>query len=598
VLAHAEQLQVTSGISFDQAAKLVAELSKTGGLPEVIRSAILVANGKGAGRRDSVSARTLHYWRTRADAKGVTGLADKAVPEAGIPAWAETLLKVRSKASKQSLYAVLEDMPKHLPPGVEMPSYRQAAYFLKKLAPQERERGRIGPRAMKAMRAYVTRTVEGLWPSAVYVADGHTLDAEVINPLTGKPFRPEVTTVLDVFTRRAVGWSAALSENTIGVLDALRHAFTTSALCDIFYVDRGKGFNNAVIDAPLTGFLARAGVQKHTSLPYNSQARGVIERSHQSIWVRGAKGLPSYMGGAMDDEARNRVFKLSRQQIREVGSTPLLPSWEQFCAWADEQVRAYNLRPHSSLPRVRDSETGKLRHLSPDEAWAAARLAGWEPDIIDGAEADDMFRPMEICKTSRGLVRLFTNSYFAIELEAFHGHEVLVGYDVHDAKRVWVRELVRNRDEIAAGRLIAVAEFEGNARSYFPVAYVEQVHQRRVAGRERRAEAKLADIRAEAKPQQVIEHQPASAFEMENLERGAAAMARLAEKAEAPKAEPASKDIEFARRAIAHPETLTPGQRGYAADLCRRAGFRMIAETQGIDLDALRAVSQTQHGEA
>ena len=34
-----------------------------------------------------------------------------------------------------------------------------------------------------------------------------------------------------------------------------------------------------------------------------------------------------------------------------------------------------------------------------------------------------------------------TNHYFDPRLEPFHGMEVLVGYDIFDASKVWVRKL-------------------------------------------------------------------------------------------------------------------------------------------------------------
>lgn len=65
-----------------------------------------------------------------------------------------------------------------------------------------RHAGRMGPRALKSLRAYVARDTMALWPMAVYVADGHCFDAEVRHPRHNRPFRPEITTVLDVHTRR------------------------------------------------------------------------------------------------------------------------------------------------------------------------------------------------------------------------------------------------------------------------------------------------------------------------------------------------------------------------------------------------------------
>src|SRR5690606_2895464 len=129
-----------------------------------------------------------------------------------------------------------------------------------------------------------------------------------------------ITTVLDIATRRAVGWSAGLAESTWAVLDALRHACLTGGIPAIFYVDNGSGYKNAAMSAEATGFLARIQSTLTHSLPYNSQARGIEERSHKSIWVRGAKELPTYMGQDMDREAKQKAYKITRADLRLVGS--------------------------------------------------------------------------------------------------------------------------------------------------------------------------------------------------------------------------------------------------------------------------------------
>lgn len=61
---------------------------------------------------------------------------------------------------------------------------------------------------LKARLGFTRRTTEGMEPGTVYTADGKTFDASVAHPVSGRPFRPEITTVIDVATRRVVGWAA------------------------------------------------------------------------------------------------------------------------------------------------------------------------------------------------------------------------------------------------------------------------------------------------------------------------------------------------------------------------------------------------------
>ncbi|MDR2220983.1 MAG: Mu transposase C-terminal domain-containing protein, partial [Methylobacillus sp.] len=169
--------------------------------------------------------------------------------------------------------------------------------------------------------------------------------------------------------------------------------------------------------------------------------------------------------------------------------------------WCQAQVDVYNDKPHRALPKIYDDSTGKKRHQTPNEAWAQAIAEGWEPTSVETHEADDLFRPYKEAKTHRAEVRLFNNLYFHPDLEHHHGESVRVGYDIHDASRVWVRD--------QSGRLICVAEFEANKRSYFPQSFIAQAAQKRAEGKISRAQVKIDEAEQELNPQQLLEHQAA-----------------------------------------------------------------------------------------
>src|SRR3546814_629053 len=147
--------------------------------------------------------------------------------------------------------------------------------------------------------------------------------------------------------------------------------------------------------AEVVGLLARVGSTPDNSIAGRAQARGKIERLQQSLWKRSARKLPTYNGRDMDNEARRRVVKLIGKDIKEAGSSRLLMSWQDFLAWAQQQVDDYNNRPHSELPRTRDPQTGKLRHMSPAEYLADWRARGWKPLTLPAEVTEDLFRPYE-----------------------------------------------------------------------------------------------------------------------------------------------------------------------------------------------------------
>ncbi len=477
------------------AARQSAErMAKTGALPENINRLVPIANAR-AGSTRTLSATTLKRWALDRAGQGgqAAALAPKTPqPDMSVPPWAAALLTLYRTPQKRSLREIVtQDLtqPGALPPGISPPSYDQAKRFIGKISTIERNRGRMGVKELKSLLPYVQRDLTGLDPLDIVQSDGHCLDAETLHPRHGRPFRPEMTSIIDLATRLCVGWSAGLAENALGVTEAIVYMATRWGIPAVWYVDNGSGYNNQLMDDQRTGLLVRLGSTKLNRLPHNPQAGGYVERSHQTIWIAGAKKLPSYMGKDMDRQAKQTVFKLTRADLKATGGTHHLMRWDDFIAWAEEQVRLYNNRPHRGLAKISDPTTGRRRHMTPMEAWNAALARGWTPMTITATEAADLTRPYETRMVQRASVSVLGNTYYAKELKDHHGDEVLVGYDIHDANRVWVRDL--------HGRLICEARFEANKRAVVPRSYLDQALDRRHEGRIRRAQEHIKEIHEE-----------------------------------------------------------------------------------------------------
>ena len=450
-----------------------------------LRALVETAGARGG----SLSIRTIARWKKMRREGGDIALAPipSRKAKAERPAWADEFMSFYARPSKPSISWCYEQMVALTPSGAPTPSLRSVTRWVKSLGEVERNRGRMGPRELKSLRAHVVRDTAGLMPADVYTADGHTLDMEVLHPATGRPFRPEVSSVLDVASRVCVGWSIALAESTFAVADAFRMSYLRSVPA-IVYVDNGSGYKNAFLDANVTGVLARAGTTKTHSLPYNSQARGIIERFNGTCWVREARGHRGYVGHDMDREARQKTFKLSRGD----GPSPLM-DWAEFMDWAEATVARYNARPHTGLPKIVDPETGKRRHMSPDEFWQMKIGDGFEPVLLDEDTTLDLWRPYQMRQVRRGTVQINGASYFsqALDLGDYHGAQVKVGYDIHDPSRVWVRDM----DD----RLICVAELDANKTDYMPKSMVEKARDTREAAQIKRLDRKKADKIAETR---------------------------------------------------------------------------------------------------
>jgi putative transposase len=341
-------------------------------------------------------------------------------------------------------------------------------------------------------------------PCDVFTADGHKFDAEIINPRTGKPYRPEAITVIDVATRKVVGISIGESESSIAVIDALRNA-VQHGMFALLYVDNGSGFVNDTVRE----IVERLGGTLTHALPYNSQARGLIERAHKTIWVNAAKKLTSYIGADMDRQAGAKAFRISRKQIRENGETTLIPSFETFMAGIEYEIETYNNAPHRGLTKVRDPITGKRRHLSPNEAWARAISSGWQAIIAPSDVLNDVMRPQVIRPTRRGEISWAGNKYFLDNLRDFHGADVRISYDLRDASKVWVRNL--------SGELIGEAHLDGNASPYMPKSMVEQAYRKREHGQIRRTLEKLRMLSDKNNHMSIVEHSSAPILDAARL---------------------------------------------------------------------------------
>ena len=489
ILLEVERLACFVGV--EAAIEEVVQLAAEGALRPDLQELVAAANARpGKEGKRTLSIRTIKRWRSLHGAGGVEALTPAAPAPAAPPAWGAALLKLYNTPTKRSLAAVMEDLPAALPEGVPCPDYHAARRFLARVSIVDRERGRHGPNGLLKFKGFKRRSTEGLQPLDVVTADGHSFKADVAHPVHGKPFRPEVCALQDVTTRYVFGWSTGLAESSHVVMDSIRHGVSSLGLFALFYTDNGSGFVAQAMTADVTGFLSRLGATPDNSLPGRAQSRGKIERLQSTLWKRAARKLPSYSGRDMDGEARRKVVKLITKDLKERGASRFLIGWQDFLDFCTAEVEAYNNRPHRSLKRIRDEETGKLRHQSPAEALEEHRANGWVPVTLTPEAMADLWRPYEIRTTQRGEVRLPWGTYYAQELVPFGGEKVRVGYDIHDGSKVWVRNLEE-------GRLIAMARRDANVVPEQPASKVEYARQRRAAGREKLLNKHIEEVRAE-----------------------------------------------------------------------------------------------------
>lgn len=592
ILAEIDALAQVCGIN-NAIAKFKEQIANDSLRPET-KAALLKANGK-SGNKIKISRATIFNWRKAVKEAGTTlALTVKEMPKANWPDWGDTLLNFWQRPQNPSLQSCLDEVIK-IRGEENSPSYSAAQRFIKKLPSLVREKGRMGTREIKKIKAFVKRDTSKLWPTAVYTADGHTFDAEIEHPFTGKPFRPEITTVVDVYTRKVVGWSVDLNERTNSVYAALAMSIKSHGIPSIWYVDNGKGFNNKFFDDSIVGLLARLNISKKNSIAYNSQARGIGERIHRTIWVRAAKELPTYMGADMDPQAKQAVFKKTRQDVAKDGGSNLLMRWADFIKFCQQHVDWYNNRPHSSLPIMIDEQTYKKRNYTPSEFWNKAVYEGFVADNLTPAEANSLNRFFEIRKTSRGTVTWLGNTYSSVALRAYDGRKVAICYELNDASKIWIHEF-NEYSENKLGKQICVASF-CHAVDYFPQTAFEHRDLKRLNGKIKRLQKHVDDAKdeynhcfIEAPVQTDLEEFiPVIETPKSLTEQIAAPTIKLL-----PNERPVfSDDVSMINWLLSHPDDLTGNDKIYLNNLIQKPEYISLLDAEDISVNQVKTLIKT-----
>ncbi|MEN6454221.1 MAG: hypothetical protein ABFD10_08170, partial [Prolixibacteraceae bacterium] len=179
-----------------------------------------------------------------------------------------------------------------------VPSNSRCARFLKKWRDDHYDLWTFRRRGRKAMvdltMPSISRDEDSVQFMDLWVADGHTCNFMIADPITGKLCRPTLVVFFDFATRIPVGYELMYTENTKAVLSAFRNGciwvgnmlgIEGGVLPRCVYMDNGKSFrckffnnvpdfDNQIIG--LFGRLKQYGLEAVTfAWPYNPQSKPV-----------------------------------------------------------------------------------------------------------------------------------------------------------------------------------------------------------------------------------------------------------------------------------------------------------------------------------
>ena len=362
--------------------------------------------------------------------------------------------------------------------GLEAPSQSTVNRIERSLPVTVKYRGRVTGSEWRGLKAYIERDVSMFQANDIWVGDGHSFKAKVAHPIHGQPYTPEVTVIIDWVSRKIVGWSVALSESTIAVSDAFRHAqMQTRARPLVYYSDNGSGQTGKMIDHPIAGTLARQGIAHETGIPGNPQARGIIERIWQVTLIPLARTYPTCTWRGADENTTNRMLKaLNKADFGGIA----LPSFLQLIDGVDACVTNYNQsHEHRELGNTPDGQY----------------LAKFDKDsIVFGPNNDEinaLWMPELIRKPQRGRISLFGNQYCKADLVNVlpEGSQVRVRYDLHKPEEVWLYTI--------EGLYLGKADWHSHKHAAFPKPEMERLRETRVKGRVTRLQKQIDEAQAE-----------------------------------------------------------------------------------------------------
>lgn len=250
---------------------------------------------------------------------------------------------------------------------IKVASYDTVRRFLAGISLKERIRFREGQKAyhdkaeLHAQRDYSTIEVNEIWTS-----DGHTLNL-MVKEGDAEPARPTLVVIMDMRTRRIMGFDIQLTESSQTVVNAMTDAIVSNG-CVVpkrFYIDNGKAFKNKYTmgksrgkmlpghyvpqnvageeiedeQTYFSGVYAELGIRTSFAQPYNSAAKGTIEKLWKFIDEDFSKRSPSYVG--KDAMSKPEILK---DRVKDKRAFPTLDQVrEAFGAWV---ASVYNDHSH------------------------------------------------------------------------------------------------------------------------------------------------------------------------------------------------------------------------------------------------------------
>src|SRR5574344_782129 len=316
----------------------------------------------------------------------------------------------------------IENIPKEV-------TFRRYAKWYKSANYDKWVLAREGAKALKdKVEPYIVRDISVLEPGQVLIADGHTLNFQVINPFTGKPCRATLLGFLDWKSGGLVGYDIMLEECTQNIASALRNAILKmNHIPDFVYQDNGRAFKSKFFNGDakfqelgFTGVYKKLGIKPIYATPYNARAK-VIERFFLDFQEGFEKLMPSDIGTSIENKPAymKRNEKLHKKIHEQKAS--FIPTMEQAIVLIEEWLKYKHAQP---CPNNRNKTIAQMLDLIPKQNICEEKL-------------DDLMLAQEIKHIGRNGIRFLKADYFNDELYGIR-EKAIIKYNLSDLSTIKV----------------------------------------------------------------------------------------------------------------------------------------------------------------
>ena len=288
----------------------------------------------------------------------------------------------------------------------------------------------------------------------VWVADGHKLAFDILDPKTGKAKRMMLILVLDWASRYPVGASLAFTEDSQHILAAFRNGFLNTAqwqdrdsntnvnareetnqpfafLPRYVYLDNGKAFKSKLfhdkwenhdLAKELGGIFPKLKIEAVFAESYNAKAK-VIERFFQTFQEQFERFVSSFRGAAVEDKPAT-LMRNEKWAKKLYKAEP--PTIEEAMSMIGFYIRhIYGETPHCAL-------AGK----TPWEVFRTAEIAGER--IIEPSELNFLMLSAERKAVRNEGIVWGKLHYWHPDLIYHIGKPIIFRYDPADIRWVLV----------------------------------------------------------------------------------------------------------------------------------------------------------------